>query len=76
MTTEEGTLAFFKLKNKICVGDTAELLTPGQIGRPFVVEEIYNEEGERMEAAPHPSQIIYVRVPYEVKEGDILRAGD
>ena len=74
--TDGGSLARFKQKNKICVGDSTELLTPGQIGRPFVVEEIYNEEGERMEAAPHPSQIIYVRVPYEVKEGDILRAGD
>ena len=75
-STDGGSLARFKQKNKICVGDSTELLTPGQIGRPFVVEEIYNEEGERMEAAPHPSQIIYVRVPYEVKEGDILRAGD
>ena len=74
--TDGGSLARFKQKNKICVGDSTELLTPGQIGRPFVVEEIYNEEGEFMEAAPHPSQIIYVRVPYKVKEGDILRAGD
>jgi hypothetical protein len=40
MKTEQGSLAFFKLKNKICVGDTAELLTPGQIGKPFTVREL------------------------------------
>ena len=67
---------FFKLKNKICVGDTAELLTPGEIGKPFVVAELYDAEGCPIEAAPHPSQPFYVRVPYEVKEGDILRAGE
>ena len=75
-TTEQGALARFKQKNKICVGDTAELLTPGQIGRPFPVQEIYSEEGEPVSAAPHPSQTVYIRVPYAVKEGDILRAGD
>ena len=74
--TEDGCLARFKHKNKVCVGDSAELLTPGKIGQPFTVREIYNEEGEPMQAAPHPSQIIYVRVPFAVKEGDILRAGD
>lgn len=74
--TEQGSLARFKQKNKICVGDTAELLTPGKIGQPFVVRELYNEEGESIEAAPHPSQTVYIRVPYDVKEGDILRAGE
>ena len=74
--TEQGSLARFKQKNKICVGDTAELLTPGKIGRPFVVREMYNEDGEHIEAAPHPSQTVYIRVPYGVREGDILRAGE
>jgi putative protease len=74
--TEQGSLARFKQKNKICVGNTAELLTPGKIGRPFVVQELYNEDGERIEAAPHPSQTVYIRVPYDVREGDILRAGE
>ena len=76
VTTDGGTLAFFKLKNKICVGDTAELLTPGEIGKPFVVGELYDAEGQPIEAAPHPSQPFYIRVPYNVKEGDILRAGE
>ena len=74
--TEQGSLARFKQKNKICVGDRAELLTPGKIGRPFIVQEMYSEDGERIEAAPHPSQTVYIRVPYDVREGDILRAGE
>ncbi len=75
-TSEAGVLYCFKQKNKICVGDRAELLTPGQVGRPFVVGELYDDQGLPIAAAPHPSQIVYMRVPYEVREGDILRAGD
>ena len=69
-------LALFKQKNKICVGDTAELLTPGQVGRPFTVRELYDEEGQALTCAPHPSQHFYIRTPFDVREGDILRAGD
>jgi hypothetical protein len=54
----------------------AELLSPGRVGRAFRVDELLNEDGEPIEAAPHPSQIFYCRVPFEVKEGDILRSGE
>ncbi len=73
---ESGTLALFKQKNKICVGDVAELLTPGQVGRAFSVCELYDENGEAILAAPHPFQLFYIRLPFAVKSGDILRAGD
>ena len=69
-------LARFRQKNKIKIGDMAELLSPGRVGRAFRVEELLNEDGEPIEAAPHPSQIFYCRVPFEVKEGDILRSGE
>ena len=38
------------------------------------VAELYDGEGIAVESAPHPSRIFYTRVPFEVKEGDILRA--
>ena len=53
---------------------TAELLTPGKVGVPFTVAELYDGDGVAVESAPHPSRIFYTRVPFEVKEGDILRA--
>lgn len=65
----------FKQKNKICVGDTAELLTPGAVGRMFTVEQLRDESGSPIDCAPHPSQIFYCKVPFAVKEGDILRQG-
>jgi hypothetical protein len=51
-----------------------EMISPGLIGRGFEVHELYAPTGERIEATPHPSMIYWCRVPFEVKEGDIMRA--
>jgi hypothetical protein len=50
------------------------MISPGKLGRPFKVEELYSESGDPIESAPHPSMLFYARVPFEVKEGDIIRA--
>lgn len=71
----EGLYAF-RQKNKVCVGDAAELLSPGKVGHPFRVTRLLNEAGEEIDAAPHPSEIFYCAVPFPVKPGDILRAGE
>ena len=69
-----GKLSRFRQRNKLVQNMTAELLTPGKVGVPFTVAELYDGEGIAVESAPHPSRIFYTRVPFEVKEGDILRA--
>lgn len=74
-TNGQGKLYRFVQRNKISVGDEAELVTPGKIGRGFTVRELYSPEGEAIPSAPHPSMIYWCRVPFEVREGDILRAG-
>ena len=68
--------ALMEQRNKMCVGDSAELLTPGAVGRPLPVTEIFSEEGEPISATPHPYMRFYLPVPFPVKEGDILRAAD
>lgn len=73
--TENGRLYRFIQRNKVCVGDRAEIISPGKTGRAFTVSELYSEKGEPLESAPHPSLIFYARVPFEVHEGDIMRSG-
>lgn len=73
---ENGMIYRFTQRNKVSVGDRAELLSPGKVGRPFTVTELYDEEGTPIQSAPHPSMTYYTRVPFVVNEGDILRAGD
>lgn len=74
--TERGLLCRMKQRNKLCLGDTAELLTPGQVGIPLTITELYDENGAPIEAAPHPLMTFYTRLPAVAQAGDILRAGD
>ena len=62
--------------NKLCIGDSVEVISPGRVGRGFVVSELYNENGEAVESAPHPSMKFYTRAPFEILEGDIMRAAN
>ena len=72
----EGRLYFFIQRNKIKLGDRAEMISPGKFGKPFEVKELYSCEGEAIESAPHPAQIFIARVPFEVLPGDIIRSGE
>jgi putative protease len=73
---ENGKLYPFIQRNKIKLGDSAEMISPSKIGKAFTVTELYSEFGEPIESAPHPSQKFFVRVPFEVCEGDIIRSGE
>ena len=75
-TNERGTLFPFIQRNKIKLGDSAEMISPNKLGRAFSVDELYSETGEPIESAPHPSQKFFLRVPFEVAAGDIIRSGE
>ena len=73
---ENGRLYMFTQKNKVSVGDSAEIISPHKCGRAFTVKEIYSESGEAVDCAPHPSMKFFIRVPFEVSGGDIMRSGN
>ena len=73
---ENGRLYPFIQRNKVSLGNTAEIISPLEFGKAFTVGEIYSEKGEVIPSAPHPSMIFFTRVPFEVREGDIMRSGD
>ena len=72
----QGVLCRLKQRNKLSLGDKAELLTPSRVGIPLVVSELYDAEGTPIESAPHPLMEFYTRLPKEAAAGDILRAGE
>ncbi len=74
--TKNGRLYPFIQRNKIKLGDSAEIISPCKLGQAFKVCELYSEQGEPIESAPHPSQKFFIRVPFEVYAGDIIRSGD
>ena len=63
-------------KNKMRVGESAELLTPGRIGMPFACTELWDEEHHSITSTPHPYMKFYIKMPFAVKEGDIIRGSE
>ena len=70
----ERSLACLSQRNKMCVGDGIELLTPGKVGVPLTAGELFDESGEPISAAPHPYMTFYMKTPIPMREGDIIRA--
>ncbi|MBQ7314728.1 MAG: U32 family peptidase [Clostridia bacterium] len=60
-------------RNKVSLGERAELLTPGCVGRPFDVTALFDTDGTPIEAAPHPYMEYEIALPFEASCGDILR---
>ncbi len=70
---EETGRATFVQRNKVIVGDSVEVISPGKIGRGFVIGQLYGENGEEIPSAPHPGMVFSADVPFPVKAGDIMR---
>ena len=70
----ESGLAEFTQRNKMLSGDAAELLTPGKIGRELTIGQLFDENMNPIDSTPHPYMKFYMKVDFEVREGDILRA--
>lgn len=60
-------------KNKFLIGDEVEIMKPD--GRNIITKvlNITDEEGNSMESAPHPKQILYVDFGMELDRYDIIR---
>lgn len=67
----EEKMAKVEQRNKMVTGDEIEVFGPG---RPYFTQRIEwmkNEEGEQVESAPHPKQILYMNMDQPV-EGEFL----
>lgn len=74
--TDGSSYCLFMQKNKVSIGESAELLTPSSVGRLFTVTDMRNSTGEVIESAPHPFMHFFVRLPFTARTGDIIRAGE
>ena len=60
-------------RNKFSVGDIIEIMKPNGENIETKVLAIYNEEGEAVESAPHPKQVLYLELEHKADKYDILR---
>ena len=77
-TVEEVTAAgelVIHQKNKFCVGDIIEVMAFDGENVDVEVLAIHDEHGTEMESAPHPKQLLYVKVSNseKIRKGMIIR---
>ena len=63
-------------RNKMCLGDSVEVITPGKIGRSVVISELYDEYHNAIEGTSHPYMNFYAKVSEPLLAGDIIRAAE
>ncbi len=60
-------------RNKFSVGEQIEVMKPSGENVPVIVKSIRDEEGNEIESAPHPKQVLYINLGQPLAKYDILR---
>ena len=65
--------AIVEQRNKMSIGEEIEIFGPGQDFFVQKLTEMYDEEGNPVESAPHPQQILKIKMEQPVAENFMLR---
>lgn len=65
--------AYFVQRNKVFANSDAEVISPGMTGRAIHLGELFDNNGNGIESAPHPYMEFSAKVPFELHAGDIIR---
>ena len=66
-------IAVVEQRNKMVIGDEIEVFGPGRDFFSQTLDFMQDEEGNDIESAPHPQQIVQIRMKEPVAENFILR---
>ncbi len=70
---KDSKIATVQQRNRMFVGDEIEIFGPNKEHFTQIIEEMWDENGERIEVAPHPQQIIKMKINQPVEPWDIIR---
>ncbi|MCI6813011.1 MAG: U32 family peptidase [Lachnospiraceae bacterium] len=70
---DERGFARIEQRNKFLKGDVIELMKPDGQNVETRVRAIYDEEGQEVDSAPHPKQVLYLDLDAKTEKYDLLR---
>ena len=70
---QKNKLAIIEVRNKFFKGDNIEFFGPDTEAFEETIDYIINSEGEKVENAPHPKELIKIPIQQNVKNGYIVR---
>ncbi|WP_019323567.1 peptidase U32 family protein [Streptococcus mutans] len=71
---EPSMTATIRQRNVINEGDRVEFYGPGFRHFETFITDLHDAEGQKIERAPKPMELLTITVPQEVKAGDMIRA--
>lgn len=66
-------IATIEQRNKMSLGEEIEVIGPKKKMFSQRIEEMWDEEGQKIESAPHPQQIVKMKMKHDVSKYDIIR---
>lgn len=66
--------ATIRQRNVINEGDSVEFYGPGFRHFKAFIKDLHNADGQKIERAPKPMELLTITVPQKVKAGDMIRA--
>lgn len=70
---QETKLATVEQRNRMFVGDEIEVFGPAKKHFTQKIEKMWNEDGEEIDVAPHPQQIITMKMDHPVSKYHLIR---
>jgi putative protease len=70
---EEKGIATVEQRNRIFKGESIEVMGPGLKNFTQRITQMWNDKGEELEVAPHPQQVIQIKMEKHVEKYYILR---
>lgn len=65
-----------EVRNRFEVGNCVEVFGPDVNNRRFLVEKLYDRDGNEVIVANKPTEILYCPIPFQVHAHDMIRRGD
>jgi putative protease len=69
---EKTGMAFIEQRNRVFRGETVEVFSPDMDTFNLTLDNIWNEDGEEIDSAPHPQMKYYIKCGSRLKQFDML----
>lgn len=63
-------------RNKFDVGENIQFFGPHYTEKNYKIHEMESYEGDPIQSAPHPQQKVFLKLPFQVYPGDLIRRKD
>ncbi|KAB3527611.1 peptidase U32 family protein [Alkaliphilus serpentinus] len=70
---EKEKVALIEQRNRFFKGDHIEVVGPREEIYERVIEEMWDIDGNQIDVAPHPQQLVKIKIDYPLKPFDLLR---